>query len=99
MEYAQVVSPHCHWHWIVPFLLMILMFVFATRMRRRMGAWQCGAGRSCRGWPGCWDPGPESPTQIPDSRSSTGEITHEQVEQTRRDIASSSSNPGSRDNS
>ena len=68
MEYTHAFGPHWHWSWIVPFLFMILMFVFASRMCRRMGAWRCSAGHTGRGRFGCCGPGQGS---TPDRWSET----------------------------
>jgi hypothetical protein len=84
---------------------MILMFVFATRMCRRMGAWRDGVGYIDRGRFGCCVPGrgsmpdrwSETPLQILDRRYASGEITKEQYEQTRREIEPSPSHSGSGD--
>ncbi len=100
MEYTHVWGPHTHWLWIIPFLLMILMIVFATRMARRSGTWRCGVGRIGRGRFGCWEPGQgpmayrwsETPFQILDRRYASGEITKEQYERMRSDLETSPSN-------
>ena len=105
MEYAHVWGPHTHWFWIIPFLFMILMIFFATRMARRADAWRCGAGRVGPGRFGCWDPGcgpmarwwSETPMQILDRRYANGEITKEQYEEMRHDFESSPPNSGSGD--
>lgn len=100
MEYTHVWGTHTHWFWIIPFLFMILMFVFATRMARRSGTWRCGVGRVGGGRFGCWEPGQgpmayrwsETPFQILDRRYASGEITKEQHEQIRSDLETSPSN-------
>jgi len=103
VEFAYALSPHWHWQWIVPLLFMILMFVFAIRMCRRMDAWQGGVGLRGRGRCGCWVPGhgpaahdpSDAPIRILDRRYASGEITHERYEQMRRELESSASNTGS----
>jgi putative membrane protein len=103
MEYAHVWGPHTHWFWIIPFLFMILMIFFATRMARRADAWRSGVGPNGRGRFGCWGPGygpmarwwSETPFQILDRRYASGEITKEQHEQMRSDLETNPSNPGS----
>jgi len=105
MEYAHVWGPHTHWFWIIPFLFMILMIFFATRMARRADAWRSGVGPHGRGRFGCWDPGcgpmarwwSETPMQILDRRYANGEITKEQYEEMRHDFESNPPNSGSGD--
>ena len=107
MEYTHLWGPHTHWFWIIPFLVMILMIVFATRMARRTGAWRCGVGRFGRGRFSCWVPGQgpmayrwsETPFQILDRRYASGEITKQQYEQMRHDFESSPSHSGLGDES
>jgi uncharacterized membrane protein len=88
MDHAHLLGTHGHWFWIVPIFFIILMFVFGSFMRRRMGAWRrrlafagrgrfncCGPGRgSCSDW---WS---ETPGQSLDRRYASGEITKEQRE-------------------
>ena len=90
---------HLHWFWIMPFLFMILMFVFAIRMIRRTGnsqwcfgnrtgwkpfdEWKSGQGSTV-----CW--WPETPLQVLNQRYASGEITKAQYEQMKRDIDSQS---------
>jgi putative membrane protein len=103
MEYTHLWGPNTHWFWIIPFLFMILMIVFATRMARRTDAWPCGVGRIGRGRFGYWEPGQgpmarwwsEAPCQILDRCYASGEITKEQYEQMRHDFESSPSHSGS----
>ena len=99
MEYTHAFGPHWHWSWIVPFLFMILMFVFASRMCRRKGAWRYSAGYTGRERFGCCVPGPgsisdrwpETPDQILGRRYASGEITKEQYDQIRSDLERTSS--------
>lgn len=105
MEYTHVIGAHWHWCWIVPFLFMILMFVFATRMCRRTGAWRHGVGYIDRGRFGCCVRGrgtmtsrwSETPLQILDRRYASGEITHDEYEQMKHDVELSPSHSGSED--
>ena len=100
MEHAYFWGPHFHWFWIVPFLFMILMFVFTFRAFRRAANWRRGTGRRT-GWQflGCCIPGQrpmerwraEPPGKILDQRYASGEITKEQYEQLKRDMESSTS--------
>ena len=107
MEYTHFWGTHTHWFWIIPFLFMILMIVFATRMARRAGAWGCGVGRVGRGRFGCWEPGlgpmayrwSETPFQILDRRYANGEITKQQYEEMRHDFEPSPSHSGLGDES
>ncbi len=86
-----------HWHWfgIMPFLFMVLMFVFVAAMIRRSRSWRWSPGGRA-GWPafGCWGSGQDSMSrwrsetahQILDRRYANGEITKEQYEQMKLDI-------------
>ena len=94
MEYTHFFGPHWHWFWIVPLLFMVLMFVCAARMCRRMGAWRCGTVYPGRGRFGCCVPDQGSiskrwsgtPGQILDRRYAIGEITKEQYDQIRNEL-------------
>ncbi len=105
MEYAHVWGPHTHWFWIIPFLLMVLMIFYATRMARRPDAWRCGNGRVSHSRFGCWGPGyrpmarrwSETPMQILNRRYASGEITKEQYKEMRQDFESSPPDSGSGD--
>lgn len=98
MEHAYFWSPHLHWFWIIPFLFMILMLVFALRAFRRAANWRRGTGR-LTGWQflDCCIPGQrqmerwwtEPPGQILDQRYASGEITKEQYEQMKSDLGPS----------
>jgi len=105
MDCTQWWGPHWHGFWIMPFLFMILMLIFAARMIRRGGDWRWCLGNRTRWKPfDEWKPGqgptmcgfPEMPCQILDRRYASGEITKEQYEQMKRDIESnpSHSEPG-----
>ena len=94
MDCAQWWGPVFHGFWIIPLIFMILMFVFAAFMIRRMGDWRSGHGHQ-HGWGpfGAWDPGQgpmarwsETPRQILDRRYASGEITKDQYEQIKGDI-------------
>ena len=96
MEHAHLLGTHGHWFWIVPFLFMIVMFVFGSFMCRRMGAWRRRAAYAGRGRFDCCGPArdsrshrsSETPDQIIDRRYASGEITKEQREQMKRELDS-----------
>lgn len=106
MEHAYCWGPHLHWFWFMPFLFMILMFVFGCRIFRRAVRWRKGAWRRA-GWQafGCCGPtgGPadnwpaDTPGQILDQRYVKGEITKEQYEQMKQDTKSRKSHSRSDD--
>ena len=87
-----------HWFWVMPVLLMILMFVCATVMMRRSRSWRWGGDHV--GWMPlrCWAPGrgptarrwSETASQILERRYAGGEIAKEEYEQIKHDIESSS---------
>ena len=97
MEYTHFWGTHTHWFWIIPFLFMILMFLFAAPMMRRMCGWRSGPSyraswrSSC-----CRQPRQESmaqwtsetPRQILDRRYANGDITKEEFEQMKNEIES-----------
>jgi len=106
MEHAYCWGSHLHWFWFIPFLFMILMFVFGCRMFRFTGGWRRGSWRRA-GWQsfgGC-DPGrdpadrrsADTPGQILNQRYARGEITKEQYKQMKRDIESRQSHSRSDD--
>ena len=86
-----------HWNGfgIMPFLFMILMFVFVAAMIRGSRTWRWSSG-SPAGWPrfGCWGVGRDQMSrwgsatahQILGRRYASGEITKEQYEQMKLDI-------------
>lgn len=106
MDYTHWWGPHLHWFWVMPCLVMILMFTFVAYLIRRAGG--CRWGRAYRTlWTpfGCcrYRPGlgvrrwADTPRQILDQRYASGEITNEQYERIKRDIESSRSQHGPSD--
>lgn len=100
MEYTQWWESHLQWFWIMPFLVMVLMFIFVAYRVRRAGG--CGLGSRHRTfWMpfGCCSPRQsprtrwwaETPRQILDRRYASGEITNEEYERIKRDMESSQS--------
>jgi uncharacterized membrane protein len=95
-----------HWFWIVPFLVMIMMFAFFAYMIRRAGGCGWRSGHRTLWTPfGCCSSrkGPrtrwwaEMPRQILDRLYASGEITNEQYERIKRDIESDPSQNGPSD--
>jgi uncharacterized membrane protein len=102
MEYANLWGTHWYWLCIIPFLLMIAVFVLGSLMCRHMGVWRWSPARTGRGRFDCCGPDrnpcsdwwSETPGQILDRRYASGEITKEQHEQMKRELESSSSQTG-----
>jgi len=103
MEATHWCGPHSSWFWVMPLTFMIVMFLFASLIARRAGAWRCGVGGIGPGRSRWWGPDPrghrgtETPLQILDRRYASGEITREQHEQMKRDAESSPLQPDSKD--
>lgn len=88
MDYAHWWGAHSYWFWIVPLVVMVLMFALASYMIRRGGVCRWVAGnRNAWGPFGCCGSRRDAtPRQILDRRYARGEITNEQYEEIKHDI-------------